>query len=78
MMVERGTVGEIAGAHGLESNAQAFLHGVDFERHVRFFLEGPTELTGRQDDVGDTFVVFKGAVEGHMGHSQLTDFRLAP
>ena len=57
-MIKGGSLGEIRSGHGLEGDAQAFLEGVDLQRRIGFFLEGPTELIGGQDNVGDAFVVF--------------------
>lgn len=77
MMIEGGAAGEIRRGHGLEGDAQALLQRIDFERNVGFFLKGPAELIGRQNDVNNAFVVLKGPIEGDVGHGELTDFRFA-
>ena len=77
MMVKGRTFGEIWRGHRFEGDAQTVLERIDLQGGIAFFLEGPTELIGSKDDVGEAFVFSHGPVEGDMGNGELADFRFA-
>ena len=75
-VVKGGPFGEIGGGHGFKGDIQAILERIDFQREIRIFLNGPAELMGSKDHIGNAFFIFDGPIKRDMGDGQLTYFRL--
>jgi len=77
MMIKGGPMGKIRGHHCLKGDTKGVLQWIHFKGNVRIFKEGPAELVGCHDHVGQTFLFLESTIECDMGHGELSDFGFA-